>query len=174
MTLSLEQRSSSAQRILASPIGPVEAARAAKRLVGSYAHMKPSDADTFVESVMAVLSGYPAGLVAECVDPRTGVARTLKFLSIAELVEWLDARQRHYQSFADWRPRPPALPPPTFTEEHKATMRQRLVDLFRRLATRADPIDEMKRAYRTSRAQGAPSRDQAPGGAPNLSPGPPS
>ena len=148
-TLSLEQRSLSARTILAETISPADAAKAAKRLVGSYAHMKPSDPDTFVESIMMALSTYPAGLVAECVDPRVGVARKIKFLSIAELVEWLDERRAHYETLAAYKPRPPALPPPVFTEEHKATMRQRFADLVASMFARhRDPVDELRKAAR--------------------------
>lgn len=137
-----------AKLALSSSTSPVEAARAAKQLVGSYAHMKPGDPDVFVASIAAVLSQYPLGLVRECCDPRTGVARTAKFLSVAELVEWLDRRLEHHRALAAHKPRPPALPAPTFTEEHKATMRAKLTELFRWLGGRADPIDKLKNEHR--------------------------
>lgn len=133
---------------LSSSTSPVEAAKAAKQLVGSYAHMKPGDPDVFVASIAAVLSQYPLGLVRECADPRSGVARTVKFLSVAELVEWLDRRLVHYQALAQHKPRPLALPPPTFTEEHKATMREKVAELLRWVAGRPDPIDRLKRQAR--------------------------
>jgi hypothetical protein len=113
--------------------------------------MKPGDPETFVLSIASVLSQYPLGLVTECADPRVGVVRKLKFLSIAELVEWLDARLAYHQVLARHVPRLPALPAPVFSEEHKATMREKLLELVRGLMARSrDPIDELRRAWRAS------------------------
>lgn len=150
-TLSLEQRSSISRVVLSSTTSATEAARAAKQLVGSYAHMKPGDPDVFVASIAAVLSGYPLGLVQECADPRFGIARTAKFLSIAELVEWLDRRLEFHQALAGHKPRPPALPAPVFSDDHKRTMLGKLRDLMAGLMARNhDPIDALKRAHRAS------------------------
>jgi hypothetical protein len=116
--------------------------------------MKPGDPDVFVAALAAVLADYPLGLVSECADPRTGIARTLKFLSIAELVEWLDKRLAHHRALANHVPRPPALPPPVYSEEHKATMREKIAALIRSIAGRPDPVDVLRRAAR-ERAQEA-------------------
>ncbi len=147
-TLSLEQRSSISRVVLSSTTSATEAAKAAKQLIGSYAHMKPGDPDVFVASIAAVLSQYPLGIVQECADPRSGVARKVKFLSVAELVEWLDDRLENHRALASYKPRPPALPAPVFTEEHKATMRAKLTELFRWLGSRMDPVDKLKRQHR--------------------------
>lgn len=148
-TLSLEQRISNAKLVIAAATSPVEASKAAKRLVGSYAHMRPGDPDTFIESVAAVLSQYPLGIVGLCADPRRGIARKAKFLSIAELVEWLDAELEHYRKTAALVPRLPAPPLPVFTPEHRLSMIQRFAELVRGLRLRKnDPIDELRRAAR--------------------------
>jgi hypothetical protein len=150
----------SAQEVLSTTMSLTEAARAAKRLVGSYAHMKPGDPEVFVEAIAAVLSQYPLGLVHECVDPRVGIARSLKFLSIAELVEWLDGRLSFYRAMA-WRERhpppaerpvSPALPAPPFSEEHMAAMRQKYTALLERCRAAGDPIDNCVAHAREGRA----------------------
>lgn len=152
----LGQKSLSARAALSSTTSPAEAARAAKQLVGSYAHMKPGDPEVFVTSVAAVLADYPLALVHECADPRTGIARAAKFLSVAELVEWLDRRLEQLQAFASHVPRPPALPAPVYSEEHKTTMRQRFTDLIAGMMARSrDPIDELRKAWRANSQAGA-------------------
>lgn len=119
-------------------------------LVGAYAHMKPGDPETFVTAVAAVLQQYPLGLVRECVDPRIGVPRKIKFLSVAELAEWLDDRLEFHRTLAAYEPREevPRLER-VYSEEHKATMRERWANLMAIVvsgARKGDPIMNMRRA----------------------------
>lgn len=152
MTLSLEQRSLIARKALSRSTTATEAAKAAKRLIGSYAFVKVHDADAFNESIAAVLSQYPAGLVEECCDPRTGAARKIKFLSVAELVTWLDQRLEYHKALAKHVPRQqlPAPAPRVYPPEHKATMVQRFGELVKQLfaASREDPITKLRREAR--------------------------
>jgi len=111
--------------------------------------MKPQDPDTFVEAVAAVLSLYPFDVVRECVDPRYGIARKLKWLSIAELSDWLDERLDYYRLVAatsPHEPRPALQPPPASPE-----MAARLQALVQKIAPRMqmrDPIARRRRVHR--------------------------
>jgi hypothetical protein len=151
-TFSIASEVEASKQAVSLSTSPIEAVKAAKQLVGSYAHMKPGDPDTFIAAISAVLAQYPLGVVNECCDPRTGIARTAKFLSVAELVEWLDERLKYRLRMADHIPRPLAPPVPAFTEEHKATMRAKIAELFHWMAGRPDPISKMKTDWRKLRA----------------------
>lgn len=120
-TLSLEQRSENAKLALQDSVAPSGALKAAKQLVGSYAHLRPDNPETFLASIAAVLAQYPAGVVEECVDPRRGVARKAEFLSVAKVVEWCDAKLAYFQAMASYQRRQ-AEPAPSreFTEEERA------------------------------------------------------
>jgi hypothetical protein len=107
MTLSLEQRVSSAKTILAQSSSPSHASKAAKQLVGSYAHLRPDNPTTFIESIAAVLAQYPPSVADECADPRRGIARKAEFLSVKAVVEWCEARLEYYQAIAAYRGPPP-------------------------------------------------------------------
>jgi hypothetical protein len=134
---------------VAHAISTVEATKAAKQLIGAYAFLKTHDPDGFAMSIAAVLSQYPAGLVQECIDPRRGAARKIKFLSVAELVQWLDERLAYHQVLAQHRPRLPEPPPKTYTEEHRGTMIGRFAALMASLMTgRQDPVERVRREYR--------------------------
>jgi len=140
-----------AKTVLLSTTGPADAARAAKRLVGSYAHLKAPDPDTFMEAVAAVLSLYPLDVVRECVDPRYGIARKLKFLSIEELGDWLDAKLEYYRLVAATSPHPPALPPPQRVPPPDAEAASRARAIIARHAQRSerrDPISRLRRVHR--------------------------
>jgi len=115
--------------------------------------MRPGDPLVFAESVAAVFSQYPLALVRECVDPRTGIARVVKFLSIAELVTWLDDRLAYYVVAAAADPRDPPLPlaGPAPDPEMAARVHALLRGLGKRLAARAargDIIMRRRRVYR--------------------------
>jgi hypothetical protein len=47
-----------------------------------------------------VLAQYPATIAEECCDPRLGLSRGLRFLAIADVVEWCDARLAHHHRWA--------------------------------------------------------------------------
>jgi len=151
-TSSRAQKISNAKTVLATTTGPADAARAAKRLVGSYAHLKAPDPETFVENVAAVLSLYPLDIVRECVDPRFGIARKLKWLSIQELGDWLDSKLEYYRLVAATSPHPPALPAPVPppNPEMAARASELLGGLARRLARRGsrDIVSRQRRVHR--------------------------
>jgi hypothetical protein len=104
------------RNVLSRATSPREAVDAAERLIGQWPHARPPDAKTYAASLAAVLAGYPLGLVQECCDPRTGLARTREFPpTVAAIVEWCDKRLDHHRTVATWKPSPaqavrPALP----------------------------------------------------------------
>ena len=111
-TSSLEQRSMSARSILARPITPTGAATSAKDLVGNFANLRADNPAQFIKSVAAVLAHYPAGVVADCLDPWSGLAHEVEFLSLRSLAEWCEQRLDFYRTVASYKPPAPSLPPP--------------------------------------------------------------
>lgn len=139
MTLSLEQRVSSAKMILAQPSTPSHASKAAKQLVGSYAHLRPDNPTTFIESIAAVLAQYPLGVVEECADPRKGIARKSEFLSVKALVDWCDARLAFYQGLASYAGTPVVrLEQREFSRDEMQRGGAAMRGLFRALADKRD------------------------------------
>lgn len=133
-----------------------QAAEAAKKLVGQWPHLKADNPEVFIRTIAAVLSEYPAGIVQECIDPRTGPVNKLKFLSIADLRPWLDARLEHHRTLAAWRPRPTVAalpPPPTLPPEHRAGMVERFRALLGRMSRAQDPVTSLIRAHRKQAQQ---------------------
>lgn len=119
-TLSLEHRVTEAKEILSQSTNPTQASKAAKQLVGSYAHIRPDNPETFIASIAGVLAQYPLGLVEECVDPRRGVARSAEFLTIAAIVDWCDVRLAFYQALASYVARKPERTEPQLTDDERA------------------------------------------------------
>jgi hypothetical protein len=140
-TLSLEQRAENAKRILKRETTPSEALKAAKQLLGSYAHIRPEQPETFLASIAAVLAQYPSGVVLECVDPRIGLARSTEFLSVAKVVEWCETRELYHRHLATYQPRQidQANKYPTdrvFSDEERELARRFLGNLTEELAER--------------------------------------
>lgn len=136
---------------MAFSTSPLQAAEAAKKLVGQWPHLKADNPEVFMNAVAAVLSEYPAGIVQECVDPRTGPVNKLKFLSIADLRPWLEERLDHHRTLAAWCPRPVVAalpPPPPATPEHRAGMVERFRALLARVSRAPDPVTSLIRAHR--------------------------
>ena len=162
-SLGLEQRAVISRQVLSRATSPREAVDAAERLIGQWPHAKPPDAKIYAASLAAVLAGYPLGLVQECVDPRRGAARKIKFLSVNELVDWLDERLEFHQALARHVPRValPAPVPKVHPPEHRATMVERFRALVASLtAGRQDPIDKLRRAHR-ARVEAQHAADKA-------------
>lgn len=116
---------------LKSSTSPQAALRAAKQLVGCYPHSRPPEPETYAGALAAVLAQYPLGVVEECVDPRTGLAREREFPpTVAAVVEWCDRRLAFHQAFAAYVP---AIPPPPdieYSDEHRQGMLARLSQLM--------------------------------------------
>jgi hypothetical protein len=139
-TLSLEQKVSSAKMILSVQASPSQAARLAKQLVGSYAHLRPDNPETFIASIAAVLAQYPLGVSEEVADPRKGIARKAEFLSIKALVDWCDTRLAFYQGLASYAGGP-ITPRPTVEELTREQMERggaAMRGLFRALKDKRD------------------------------------
>lgn len=110
---------------------PSDALKAAKQLTGQWPHARPPNAEMWLSSIAAVLAQYPSAIVEECIDPRRGLARAREFPpTIAIIVEWCDAKLKHYQLFAEYKPRLPPPPEPEFSDEHRIGMLARLQKLM--------------------------------------------
>src|SRR5205823_1005596 len=90
---SLEQRSASARLTLAQRITPNQAAKAADQLVGQFASLRADNPKVFIQAVSDVFEQYPPGVVEECIDPRTGLASRVEFLSLKSLGDWCRERR---------------------------------------------------------------------------------
>lgn len=110
----------------------------AKQLVGSYAHLRPDNPETFIASIAAVLAQYPLGVAEECVDPRKGIARGAEFLSVKAIIDWCDKRLSFYQGLATYvaLPKPVPAPEPTVEEMRRGNAAMR--GLHRALVEKRD------------------------------------
>lgn len=132
----LVQRASEAKMILAQETSPSSALKAAKQLVGCFPHARPPEPETYAGALGATLAQYPQRVVADCVDPRIGLVRKLRFPpTVAEIVEWCDARVKHYEVFAAYQGRE-VKPEREFTDEDRALARKFLADLAEELKSR--------------------------------------
>ena len=52
----------------------------ARRLIGCYPHSRPPDVLQYANALADVLEQYQIGVVEECCDPRSGIARVVSFL----------------------------------------------------------------------------------------------
>lgn len=110
---------------------PHEALKAAKQLVGAWPHARPPDPEGWAGSLAAVLAQYPLGVVQECCDPRSGLARGREFPpTVACVVEWCDRTLGAYRNVAR---RGPPEPQPVYSDEHRANMRLKLLGFFEQL-----------------------------------------
>lgn len=90
----------------------------------------------------AVLAGYPLGVVEECCDPRTGLARSREFPpTAAAVVEWCDRRLLYHRQWAQYVPvrKTPEYDAREFSNEHRKTMLGRLQALMRGLLNTDTP-----------------------------------
>lgn len=91
----------------------------AEKLIGSWPHARPPNPDAYARALADVLEQYPFGVVEECCNPLTGIARSREFPpTVACIVAWCDLAVGAYSNISS-RPRP--LPPrPPLTEQERA------------------------------------------------------
>lgn len=105
-----------------------QALEQAKKLIGSYPHARPPDVEGYANALADIFELYPLGVVKECCDVRSGIARTREFPpTIAAVVKWCDLTLGAYRNLASRN-----LPEPEkqFDEVHCKTMRERLSALM--------------------------------------------
>jgi hypothetical protein len=84
----------------------------------------------YAGAIAAALSGYPAGVVAECIDPRVGLARGREFPpTVAAVVAWCDDRLCFYRNWATYIPRLSEPERPPISAETSAKIGKLLVEL---------------------------------------------
>jgi hypothetical protein len=70
--------------------------------LGQWPSQKPNDPETYIAGVVALLSEYPAEVVAVVTDPRRGLATRCKFIpTLAELTEALESEMEPHRQ--EWR-----------------------------------------------------------------------
>ena len=67
-----------------------EAAALAGDLLGQFPNARADMSDGFIGAMASILMQYPRMVVVKCANPLTGISREAKFLSIADLVAWLE------------------------------------------------------------------------------------
>lgn len=98
------------------------------KLLGCYPGGKPSDPETYVAAVAAILADYPPEIVARVTDPVHGIARSQKFLpTVAEISAaceeaMIEARKLWKEGFDRRRAIAEVRAEPT--EEQKARVRE--------------------------------------------------
>ena len=133
----LERKVAEAKIALTQPTTPATSAlKAAKQLVGSFPHARPPEPETYAGAIGATLAQYPPAVVADCADPRIGLARKLRFPpTVAEIVEWCDARMAYYESLARYQARE-VRPEREFTDADRVLARKFLAALAAELKDR--------------------------------------
>jgi hypothetical protein len=130
--LPIEQEAKRSGLALKWSTSPQEAIKQAKKLVAAWPHARPPDAEGYAASLGAVLAQYPLGVVQECCDPRTGLAKIREFPpTVAAIEEWCSRRLAYHRGMVKWGER--AKPEPQFSEAHERGMLKRLQDLMRGL-----------------------------------------
>lgn len=126
------QQAATAKSILETPTSAKQAAEAGKRLLGSFPHAKPADPEGYALSIAMVLQQYPLGVVQNCCDPRTGLAREREFPpTVASIVDWCELRVKRHQGAVIHARQIEAEK--EFTEHHRKTMLGRLAELWKGL-----------------------------------------
>ena len=112
---------------------PQRAAELGKQLVGQWPHANPPNPGAYSLGIAKTLELYPLGVVEECCDPQTGLARSREFPPTpAAIVEWCDRKTAAYVAISQ-RPQPEPEQAAQHTEQHMATMRDKLRAFFSQL-----------------------------------------
>lgn len=128
--LNLPEMARLSQEILRCGTSPQEALAQAEKLVGCWPHARPPDPKTYSAALSATLAGYPLGVVQECCDPRTGLARDREFPpTVAAIVAWCDSRLTFHQKIAAWKPMIRRPAEPNYPDDHCAAMRERIAEI---------------------------------------------
>lgn len=132
-TLSIAQMGAKAELALRSSTSPQDALRNAKKLVAAWPYLNAQDPAGYAASLGAVLADYPLGVVEECCDPRSGLARTREFPpTVQSVIEWCDKRVKQHQGAIIWARKEAGKQAESdrFTPEYRQSMLQRLKALM--------------------------------------------
>lgn len=77
-----------------------DAIDAAGRLIDQFPNAK-GYTNGFIGALAQVLGQYPKQVVNKCIDARSGLSRDIKFLSICDVVAWLERGERPLHERAD-------------------------------------------------------------------------
>lgn len=115
---------------------PPAALKAVKQLLAAWPHLNVPDPAGYGASLGAVLEQYPLGVVGECCDVRTGLAREREFPPTPKaIIDWCDVRVKQHQGAIIWSRQEAAAKREEriFTDEHRESMLQRWSKLLHRL-----------------------------------------
>lgn len=91
---------SNLQRALDDRLTFSEATEIAATILDQFPHVKSSP-DGFIGSIAQIATQYPRQVMIECANPVRGVARDCEFLSIANLIAWLEKKTQPLREDAD-------------------------------------------------------------------------
>lgn len=129
-SLSIEQEARKSKEILKCATSRQAAVKQAKQLLRSWPHANPPDPAGYAEAIATTLAQYPLGLVEECCDVRTGLAKSREFPpTVAAVTDWCDRRLIYHRGIVKWGDRK-AAERPEFPEAHRQSMLKRLQDLM--------------------------------------------
>lgn len=112
----------------------------AKKLVAAWPHARPPDGEGYAVSLAAVLAQFPLGVVQECCDARTGLAKVREFPpTVASIEEWCTRRLSYHRGMIKWGEH--REPERRFSEEHERGMLNRLQALMHGVMRRIDRQD---------------------------------
>lgn len=142
--VSLEQRRTTAQSILAQRTTSTQALRLAKDLVGNFPNLRPDNPARFIESVERVLEQYPLGVAQECADPIAGISSKVEFLSLKAIMDWCERRLELYKSLASYvrPPEPRQIDAGPITAEQCQNLMAEVAKVLR-ANTAKSPLDQM-------------------------------
>ena len=115
----------------------LQALQQATRLLGHYPNARPPNPEAYLNGLAEIFARYPLGIVERCADVYDGIAAREKFPPApSEVKRWCELYTA--AALAIVRRGPPKSDPPPHSDEHCASMRERLRDLFRSLKPIAD------------------------------------
>lgn len=120
-----------------STISQEDAAAATKRILEFYPDIPAMNPKSFAAGLTALLSTYPAPVIARAIDPRGGVPAEVEFLNLAKIKKLLDGwYDEHYQDVVRQRiAHTQKLPEPTPDPEAKERISHGFQQLKAKLAS---------------------------------------
>lgn len=130
---SIAQQAMTSKELLRWSTSPREAIKQAEKLIAGWPSAKAGNPLGYAISIAATLEQYPLGIVRECCDVRTGLAREREFLPTPHsVIEFCNRRMKFHRGAVIWGEQEAARQADRerFSEEHERGMLARLQKLL--------------------------------------------